>query len=157
MDKPTSTPAGGDLNRLFIGFGNPRRFADHSIYLVNNTPVHYARVVALTGMFTSVDDGLLESSKARGERGALAPYSALLLEDGPFWELDYVIWYHLDLFPGDESQPPMRVWFDTPKGGPTGPDIVLPVLNQRGHVIDLKGRPNEPPAQSPTSTALPAP
>lgn len=73
-----------DLNRLFIGFvEEPVPNGDHFIYLVNNTDVPYQRVVIVTGMYTSVDDDLLESSQAHRQQGKLRPRSAVLLEEGP--------------------------------------------------------------------------
>lgn len=135
----TPTPT---LERVFAAFVKPERFGDHSVYLVNNTPVHHERVVALTGMFMSVDGGLLESTHARSDRGALPPYSAILLESGPPWELDFNIWYHLDLFPADPARPPERVLFQfgrthfVRRGDPEP----LPVLDRDGWPIELTPR-----------------
>ena len=63
----------------------------------------------LTGMYMSVDEDLPESTRARKEWGELPPHSAILLEDGDYRDLDFVIWHHLDLVPADTARPPERV------------------------------------------------
>ena len=99
----------GTLERVFVAFVKPEEWGDYSIYLVNDTPVHYRRVVTLTGMFASADEDLLESTHARHKWGELPPHSAILLEDGDYRDLDFVIWHHLDLVPADTARPPERV------------------------------------------------
>ena len=64
MMRPTGT-----LERVFVAFVKPEEWGDYSIYLVNDTPVHYRRVVTLTGMFASADEDLLESTHARHKWG----------------------------------------------------------------------------------------
>src|SRR3990172_3054463 len=137
MMKPTGTP-----ERVFAAFVKPELFGNHSVYLVNNTPVHYARVVALTGMFASVDGGLVESTHARTERGALPPPSAILLEEAPAWELDFNIGYNLDLVPADPARPPKRVWFQFGRlhFARLGDPALLPVLDRDGWAIELTPR-----------------
>ena len=132
----------GTLERVFVAFVKPEEWGDYSVYLVNNTPVHNERVVALTGMFPSVDAGLLESTRARADRGALRPHSAILLEDGPAWELDFNIWYHLDLAPADPARPPERVSFQSGRSHflGRGAPALLPVLDRDCWAIDLTPR-----------------
>lgn len=64
------------LDRLFVASLMPVKFDDYSVHIVNNTPVHYGRVVTLTGMFASVDEALLESTRARQDPGVAAVLGA---------------------------------------------------------------------------------
>jgi hypothetical protein len=137
MVRPTGT-----LERVFVAFVKPEEWGDFSVYLVNNTPAHYRRVVTLTGMFASVDEDLLESTRARADRGELLPYSTILLEDGDYRDLDFVIWYHLDLVPADPARQPERLWSQF--GGLSfvgrGHPERLPVLDRDGWLIQLRAR-----------------
>jgi len=126
------------FNFLFVGFVMPNPWGDFFLYLVNGTKTYYKRVLALTGMFASMDNDLLESSHARSEKGDLPPCSSLLLEKGSSYDLDFVIWYHLDLFQGDSDQRPVHAFLSISKGGPTGSPIMLPILEQQGWVIKLR-------------------
>ena len=74
----------------------PDSWGNFALYLVNNTATGYRQVKILTEMFTSSDEDLLESSHARRDLSALPPESAILLEETPYWDLDFVIWYELD-------------------------------------------------------------
>jgi len=40
-----------------------------------------------------MDDGLLESTKARRDLGPLPPRSVMMIEDGDANDLDFIIWY----------------------------------------------------------------
>jgi hypothetical protein len=136
--------ATGTLEQLFVAFVKPEQFGDYFVYLVNNTVVDYARVATFTGMHASVDDGLLESTRARQERGELRAHSAILIEDGDWHLLDFVIWYDVDLFPADAARPPERFSFSF--GGLSfalgqRDATFLPVLDRDGWVIEIKARP----------------
>jgi len=111
------------------------------IYLVNPTGVHYTRVVTFTGAFCGDEEGVLETSKFTKERGALAPHSALLLETSDNWELDFVIWYHIDLYTEGHPTTLERIWFSVPKYWSYRETIMkLPVLNLVGLRIEVLKR-----------------
>ena len=44
-----------------------------------------------------MDTGLLESTIGTKERGSLGPFQALLIEESPWWERDFYIWYQFSL------------------------------------------------------------
>ena len=116
--------------------------SSYEVYLVNDTDTPYNRVFALTGAYCGDDDGLIETSKMTKEKGALAPHSSLLLEKGNMDELEFVIWYHLDLYE-DGAPKPTTFWFDLPKyyGWITANmNQHLPVLGKNGMMVELVGR-----------------
>ena len=132
----------GTLERVFVAVVKPEEWGDYSVYLVNNRPAHYRRAVTLTSMFASVDEDLLESTHARHEWGELPPHSAILLEDGDYLDLDFVISHHLDLVPADTARPPKRVWFQFGRlhFARLGDPALLPVLDRDGWAIELTPR-----------------
>ena len=124
--------------RPFVGFILDD--AGYQVHLVNPTNVSYRRVVILTGAFCGDDDGVLETSKVVKELGALGPQSALLMEASDLDGLDFVIWFHVDLYRQEATAPAERVWFDLPKYGRRYAAALLPVLNVQGMRIALDAR-----------------
>ncbi len=120
----------------FIGFVMEERDSSYEIHLINPTNVAYRRVYTLTGAFCGDDDGLIETSKVVKEKGPLSPNASVLLERGDINDLDFVIWYHLDLYT-DESLKPMMLWFDLPKGGWGYKAVDLPIVGKTGMPIEL--------------------
>jgi hypothetical protein len=94
-------------------------------------------------MFASVDEDLLESTQPDFEQGELPPKSSLLLETGPYTDLDFVIWYHLYLYSDDAKKPPLHLFLNMYKGGPDTPKIELPFLRKLGRVIEFRESPEE--------------
>ncbi len=123
----------------FIGFVMEESDSSYEIHLINPTEVAYSRVYALTGAFCGDDDGLIETSKVVKEKGSLSPNASVLLERGDFYDLDFVIWYHLDLYANDSTKP-MMLWFDLPKGGWGYRAVDLPIVGKQGMFIDLAQR-----------------
>ena len=119
-----------------------KQYYSFKIYLVNPTNTNYFRVVKLTGGFASDDDVLVETSKVMREIGTLSKKSYILLEESNSYDLDFVIWYHLDLYSEQTPTNPEKVWFDLPKYGWGYEDNIsdLPILNTKGMMIDLKNR-----------------
>ena len=117
---------------------------DHhcKIYLVNPTNQKYARVVNLTGAFSTDDGDLVETNMVMREIGELPEHSYKLLEEGESYNLDFVIWYHIDLYNEQSPEKPEKAWFDLPKYGRGYNDTIsyLPVLNTKGMIIELKNR-----------------
>ncbi len=123
----------------FVAFIRNENDFTYEAYLVNQTDISYTRVHSLTGSFCSVDEGLLETSKSVKEEGLLAPHSSLLLEKSDLGGLDFVIWYHLDLY-AEGSDEPLRISFNLPKGG-LGCDLsFLPIIEKEGARIELEIR-----------------
>jgi hypothetical protein len=83
----------------------------YEVYLVNQSDsVVYSRVEVLTGAFEGDLDGLVETSKVKKTYGALYPKSSILLEADTLNWLDMTMWYHLDIYLGENKLD--KVWFD---------------------------------------------
>ena len=67
------------------------------VYLVNNTDQAYSAVERLTGAFCSMDDDLMETGKRMTDMGGLPAASLAELEPSDTGELDFVVWYFLDM------------------------------------------------------------
>lgn len=127
--------------RVYIGLVRRPALREYAIYLVNNSDVAYERVVSFTGMFASVDDSLLDSSRAGHDWGPLAPRVAMMLEDGDANDLDFIIWYWIDLYVSSKDDP-VKLWFQTHKGLAVNPGTSLPLLAEPGYVLGLQTRRN---------------
>lgn len=126
--------------KSFIAFIVNDRKSDYTVMLVNPTEKHYSRVVTLTGAYISIDEDLLETSKAVKERGELPPMSAINIESCDIDGLEFTIWYHVDLYEKDTVDP-WHVWFILPRvtGALSGykPEK-LPVISSQGVKIELE-------------------
>ncbi len=123
----------------FVAFIMNKKDYTFEVHLVNPTDIQYVRVFLLSGAFCSLDDdGLLETGKVVKEKGVLLPHSSIVLDASDWDELDFVIWYNLDLYP-ENSGTPTTVSFDLPKYGGDYDDKIelLPVLEKKGVRIEL--------------------
>ena len=128
---------------IFIAF-IMRDSGDFNVYLVNNSDFHFYETKVLTGAYMSVDEDLLETGKVVKKKGYLKPRSFIEIDKSDWDELDFVIWYHVDLY--DEKGLVVRqYWFQLPKYG-WGYDekvVKLPVVGEMGMIIDLDQRDKE--------------
>ena len=131
-----------DMSReLFVGFVMSNAYPyEYHAYLVNNSVKHYSRVQSLTGAYCSIDDDLLQTGMGLKERGELPARSYMLIEKGDGDDLDFVIWYDLDLYDSEgvlverRNFRLPRLWHHNEN------DITLPILNQPGEIIVLGTR-----------------
>ena len=132
-----------DQIKKFIGFIIDRENYKFDVYLINPTNVHYKRVIVFTGAFASEEDELLQTSPLVKEKGELLPNSALLIDSSDLGELDFVIWYNLDLYPSGAVSPEMLSFSILKYPWNYKKKVVsLPILNKEGIRIDLKRRQN---------------
>lgn len=129
---------------LFIGFIMDKKTYDFDVCLINNSGDYYKKIKVFTGAYVSVDDDLLETSKVVRDKGQLSPYSAVTIDKSDWDELDYVIWYHIDLV--SDNGKISQYWFQLPKYG-WGYDenlVRLPIIAKQGMIIELEKRDGEP-------------
>ncbi|MCX6782032.1 MAG: hypothetical protein NTW66_02870 [Candidatus Magasanikbacteria bacterium] len=128
---------------LFIGFIMEEKAFSFDVYLINNSNWKYKSVTIFTGAFMTVDDDLLETSKVVKVKGPLGAYSSIKIDRSDWNELDFVIWYHLDLVRADDTVE--KYWFCLPKGGGDYDNkvIKLPIINRKGMSIELEARNGE--------------
>jgi len=125
----------------FIAFIKLPDTFEYEAYLVNPANILYERVVALTWGTSSDIDSMIETEKAIIEEGRLEPNSFIRLEKNRMGLLDYVLIYHLDLYPQNISVPVM-VHCTLPKGHWEYPLRHLPILEREGMYIHLDARPD---------------
>ncbi|MFH1453106.1 MAG: HD domain-containing protein [Armatimonadota bacterium] len=89
----------------------------YKIYLVNPTYRNYVWVEALTGAFFSTDEKMVSTSIVKKPSGTLPPKSYMLVEEDEFNQLDYQIWFHIDLYPQGDINNPEKLSFDLPRYG----------------------------------------
>lgn len=110
-------------------------------FLINPSNTSYARVHTMTGGFAGDDNGVLETSKPISEKGQLLSHSALKLETSDLGDLDFNVWYCLDLFVGETDKSIKlsfslpKYWFNYEKEA-----TLIPLLNRTGMVIELSPR-----------------
>lgn len=133
-----------DQIKKFIGFIIDRKNYKFDVYLINPTNEHYKRVVLFTGAFASEEDELLQTSRLVKEKGELLPNSALLIDSSDLGELDFVIWYNLDLYPSGSANPEMLSFSILKYPWDYKRKVInLPILDREGMKIDLKRRQND--------------
>lgn len=125
----------------FVGFVIDRENYKFDVYLINPTNKHYKRVVLFTGAFASEEEELLQTSRLVKEKGELLPNSALLIDSSDLGELDFVIWYNLDLYPSGAVSPEMLSFSILKYPWDYKRKVInLPILNKEGMRIDLEIR-----------------
>lgn len=131
--------------KKFIGFTIDRKNYKFDVYLINPTNDHYKRVVLFTGAHASQDgDDLLQTSRLVKEKGELLPDSALLIDRSDLGELDFVIWYNLDLYPSGGVNPEIFSFSILKYPWNYKKNVInLPILNREGMRIDLERRQND--------------
>jgi hypothetical protein len=124
---------------IFAGFVKDKKKFEFRVYLINPADEHYTRIIKLTAGIYSDEEGVLETSKGFKEMGELRPYSSLLIDRSDMRELDFLIWYKLDLYTKDSGDKPERlIEFELPKYNYE--EIDLPIINQKGMKIKIKTR-----------------
>lgn len=133
-----------DQIKKFIGFIIDRKNYRFDVYLINPTNEHYKRVVLFTGAYASQDgDDLLQTSRLVKEKGELLPDSELLIDSSDLGELDFVIWYNLDLYTSGAVNPEMLSFSILKYPWNYKKKVInLPILNREGMRIDLDRRQN---------------
>lgn len=130
---------------LFVAFKMEKSDYSFTVDLVNNSRWDYDRVIVLTGAFASDDDGLLETSKVVREAGPLRAFSKIQIDKSDWYELDFVIWFNLDLIPVSPEQEIKRLTFSLPKYGLGYREELLPIIDTRAMKISLQSRgPRDP-------------
>ena len=109
------------------------------VYLVNDTGAHFRSVMVLTGAFASDDDTVIETGKRVTEKEDLQPHSVREIGKADTGELDYVVWYDLDMT--DSNGNINQYQFSLPKYRNAKEKTYIPLLERQGHRIDLKPRP----------------
>jgi hypothetical protein len=109
------------------------------VYLVNvQKDVQYERLVSLTGAFVSADDDLLETNKILREYGQLNSMSTMRIDSTDVYELDFTIWYMIDMY--EQGNPtPTRITFSLAKYGwfDKKNHIDIPILDAIGYQIKV--------------------
>jgi hypothetical protein len=125
---------------VFAAFVQGERDQPFEVYLINDSQQDYARALLYMGAFAGLDDeGVIETSRAVQDF-ALPAGSAQLIDSADAWALDFVSWYHVDLYARPDMEP-QRVWFRVPKYvSQLGPIVRLPVLAVEGRAIRLQPR-----------------
>lgn len=133
------------FGKLFVGFVKNDNDFTYEAHLINLANIDFARVVTVTGATASDDDRVLNMTPSKPrEWGPLPRQSSMLLEEGPRTELDWVIWYHLDVYP-DGHTDPLRLKFNLPKGHWEYKPTYLFIPPKSGMWIELAQRgPDEP-------------
>lgn len=105
--------------------------------------MNFQAVKVFTGGFSSNEDGLLETSKVVREEGPMTACSTLQIDQSHWDELDFLIWYHLDLLDGEGHL--LKYWFQLPKYGRGYEEHVsfIPILEKESMVITLDERDGE--------------
>ncbi len=130
-----------EIDKPFVAFIMNEEDSTFEVHLVNSTDSKYTRVNLLSGAYCGDEDGLLETSKVVREKGELLPKSSIRIDSSDWGELDFVIWYNLDLYKENDSILTM-VWFQLEKGGGNYDNEVqlLPVIERVGVYIKLDDR-----------------
>ena len=129
-------------DKPFIGFIMNKKDHMFYVYLINPSDINYTRIVELTGAYCGDMDGLLESNKIVKEFEELHPKSSLLIDKSDWGELDFVIWYDLDLYRKGSTEENERVLFQLPKYGMGYDSKIenLPIIRKKGLRINLDDR-----------------
>jgi hypothetical protein len=116
---------------LFVCLVMSTQDGDVGVYLVNNTALAFTRVMTRTGMYAELDTSLLESTVGTRERGSLGPFQALLVEESPWWERDFYIWYQFSLSLAGSPEV-LNGTFGIPRDVWTPAKARLPLLDRDG-------------------------
>lgn len=131
---------------LFGAFVQPEAnpYENYSVHLVNDTDINFPRVDARSGEFISTDTAVHEGNVITREAEPLGARSARKLYEGEYWELDFVQWWHLDVYRSEDTDP-VKVWFQTGGFGNLRdvPEERLPLLNVTGQRVALRVRTGE--------------
>jgi hypothetical protein len=112
------------------------------VFLVNPTNKKYENVKKLTGAFTSIDNDLLETSKAVFILPELQPNSYIQIDDIDWRERDFTIWYQLDLISEDGTK--MYLKGSVPKYlDKEEKELIAYGVNKEGWALDLIKRAND--------------
>lgn len=132
--------------KIFVAFDVDWKANIYRVYLVNPTDKYYKQVSTYTGAFCSDDDGVIETSRSADNKGELLPYSWLILEEDTTEQLDFVIWYWLDLYLKNEVIPMEKMCFNLPKYGYVAgyEDMLryLPIIEKKCYWVNVTEREN---------------
>lgn len=123
---------------LFLILGKRDKEGLYHVYLANTTDQQYTKVKKLTGAFTSVDDDLLETSKAVFDLPDLLPRSCIEIDDIDWQERDFTVWYQLDL--ATEQGSWRYLSGSVPKHLPDGDMKHIEQFEKEGWILKLKDR-----------------
>ena len=111
-----------------------------AVYLINDSDLRYPSVKVLTGAFCSIGDDLMETGKGVTEPVVLEGRSSLEIGASDTGELDFIVWYDLDLTDGETYYRMYR--FSLPKTYEWDkyPTVMLPFVGEEGMVLPLMAR-----------------
>jgi len=71
------------------------------VYLVNPTEKNYNSFIVQTGTYFFIDDKPVQSNSVKKEFGEFNLNSSILIDESDIGELDFTIWYRIELFQKD--------------------------------------------------------
>lgn len=119
----------------------PKLFKCIDVYIVNETSFRFPSVKVLTGAFASDGDNLIVTGKSLRAPIEVLPHSAERIDGSDTGELDFVVWYMIDMF--DEYDEERQFRFSLLKYRRQHKKVHLPLLDRMGYKIDLKHREGE--------------
>ncbi|MBU6427110.1 hypothetical protein KGQ27_02610 [Patescibacteria group bacterium] len=109
------------------------------VYLINNTKINFPSVKVLTGAFCSMDDDLMKTGEAVTGPFQLPTKSILKIGASDMGELDYVVWFNIDLI--DEKNALHTLSCRIPKYDHN--KEMIPLLNVPAVKLELRKRSDE--------------
>ncbi len=119
---------------------------DYEVYLINDSKYDVLKLQMLAGGYASEDDGLIETSKTFKEF-ALNKKHALKLETLDFGMLDFVNWYHFDLWVNHEVLQLQAVINKAHALNEKVENKDVPILHKKGYVLPIDVRSGKPISQ----------
>jgi len=130
-------PEGKVPMKPYVAFVFDQHTFTYHVHLMNPTDVAYAKVVSETGGNASYGDEVMQTTHtelSKSNRGSLPKQSTMFIEYGNEFDLDWEIWYWLDLYRAGHEQP-WKVMLSIPKYG----DGYKPEYLRDGMLVGLTG------------------
>ncbi len=121
------------IEGLFIDFSKDITEFLFEVYLVNNTSECFKSIKMLSGGVISDEDTILETSKVVKDFGELKPYSKIKIDESDLGELDFKIWYWLDLI--NEYDDEKQFFASLPRGGGNENQVFINLMERTGKCI----------------------